>query len=316
MYFPYLFGRRFELLALRSAAAEFPLAATVAPVIEPVINNPGDLKRCVRAIGASGMRAVVILNPHQGEFHGRNPNALRQALTEEFEQHGSLLPGLLCDQRIQMRDVTTFLGNYPNRDIALLYSRPQLATNEVQGLIAEPRVRFHIALGGQMAAVQRALLPRGKAVEIHDRFNALGRNADYNGSEYFTDSHQNFRGNAIGYGDYSVIGSTYVKGGGPAHAVAIHAVFKQAGTGQLWVEHFVSDDVDPDVGSVEEKFHQAAAKLVRAAGRRRPEFGQNAALSAYAADVHENHFPGLGENKRREIHHHIATNHNILQAAH
>jgi hypothetical protein len=82
------------------------------------------------------------------------------------------------------------------------------------------------------------------------------------------------------------------------------------------VEHFVSDDVDPDVGSVEEKFHQAAAKLVRAASRRRPEFGQDTALAAYASDAHANHFPGLGENKRREIHHHIAINHDFLQAAH
>ena len=98
--------------------------------------------------------------------------------------------------------------------------------------------------------------------------------------------------------------------------MAIHGVFTQAETGQVWVEHFVSDDVDPDVGSVEEKFHQAAAKLaVRAVHRRRAEFGENSALEAYAADVRANHFPGLGENKRREIHHHLAINHGILRIA-
>jgi hypothetical protein len=316
MYFPYLFGRQFELLALRSASDEFPLAATVVPIIEPVKSNPADLKRCLRLIGATGMRAVIILNPHQGEFRGRNPNALRQALREEFDLHATLLPGLLCDQRVSMPDITAFLGIYPDKEIALLYSGPQIAVNELQELVAERRIRFHIALRDQMAANQRALLPRGKAVEIRDRFNALARNADYDGSEYFTDSHQNFRDTGVGYGDYSVIGSTYREGGGPAHAVAIHAVFRQPGTEQLWVEHFVSDDTDPDVGSVDEKFHQAAAKLVRAANRRRPEFGQNAALVDYAGDVRENHYPGLGQSKRRQIHHHIATNHLILQPAH
>ena len=39
----------------------------------------------------------------------------------------------------------------------------------------------------------------------------------------------------------------------------------------------------------------------------------NGALSAYASDVQANYFPGLGENKRREIHHHIALNHKILR---
>jgi hypothetical protein len=90
-------------------------------------------------------------------------------------------------------------------------------------------------------------------------------------------------------------------------------VFKQSATGQIWVEHFVSDDVDRDVGSVGEKFQQAASKLVRAAARRRTEFGENGALSAYASDVQANYFPGLGESKRRQIHHHIALSHQALR---
>jgi hypothetical protein len=156
------------------------------------------------------------------------------------------------------------------------------------------------------------MLPRDKAVEIRDRFNVRARNADYNGREYFTDSHLNYQERGIGFGDFSVIGATYHEGGGPAHAVAIHAVFLQPETRQVWVEHFVSDDVEPQVGRVEEKFHQAATKLVRTAGRRRPEFGQNLALTEYANDVHTNRYPGLGKSKQRQIHHHIALNHNFL----
>lgn len=316
MYFPYLFGRRFELLALRSASDEFPLAATVVPIIEPVKESPNDLKHCLQAVGSKGVRVIVISNPHQGEFRDSSPARFREALAEDFAQHASLLPGLLCDQRVRMRDVTTFLESHANRDVALLYSGPQLTAEELRSAAAERHVRFHISLRDQMAANLRALLPRGKAVDIRDRFNALARNSDYAGREYFTDSHQNFREHAIGYGDYSVIGSVYHEGGGPAHAVAIHAVFRQIETGQVWVEHFVSDDIHADVGTVEEKFHQAASKLVRAVGHRRPEFGHDGALAAHASDVHANHYPGLGENKRREIHHHIAINHNILHSSH
>lgn len=313
MYFPYLFGRRFELLSLRDCAAELPLNATVVPVLEPVKSNPNDLKRCLRALGSNGTHAVVITNPRQGDFRDDGAGALRTALAEDFEQHSSLLPGLLCNQRVRMREVTGFLAHYPNKDVAILYWGPQLTDNELRTLVAERHVRFHISLHDQMAAAQRALLPPGKAVEIRDRFNALPRNADYAGSEYFTDSHLNFQANAVGYGDYSVIGSTFHEGGGPAHAVAIHAIFKQGPTGHIWVEHFISDDVEPEVGSVEGKFHQAAAKLVRAATRRRGEFGQNGALSSYTSDVERNYFPGLGESKRRQIHHHIAVNHHILR---
>jgi hypothetical protein len=315
MYFPYLYGRRFELLALRSASTEFPLAGTIAPVIEPVRENPADLKRCLQALGAKRVRAVVISNPHQGDFRDHSPAALLRALAEDFALHRSLLPGLLCDHRVRVQDVAAFLGRYPDRDVALLYSGFQVTAEELRGVAAEHRIRFHISVRDQMAANLRAVLPRGKAVDIRDRFNLQPRNADYAGAEFFTDAHLLFRENAVGFGDYSVIGSAFHVGGGPAHAVAIHAVFRQAETGQVWVEHFVSDDVDPDVGSVEEKFHQAAAKLVRAVHRRRAEFGENSALEAHATDVRTNHFPGLGENKRREIHHHLAINHGILHVA-
>jgi hypothetical protein len=197
--------------------------------------------------------------------------------------------------------------------MAMVYWGPNLSDNELRSVIADRRVLFHINVQDQMAATQRAMLPRGKAVDIRDRFNTLPRNADYAGSEFFTDSHLTFHTNAAGYGDFSVIGSTFREAGGPAHAVAIHTVFKHSRSNQMWVEHFISDDVDRDVGSVEGKFHQAAAKLVRAVTRRRAEFGSNGALSAYASDVQANYFPGLGENKRREIHHHIALNHKILR---
>jgi hypothetical protein len=315
MYFPYLYGRRFELLALRDASNEFPLAGTIAPVIEPVSENPADLKRCLQALGAKRVRAVVISNPHQGEFREHGPATLLRALADDFAQHRSLLPGLLCDQRVRSHDIDAFLGRHPDRDVALLYSGSQLTPDELRAVAAQHRVRFHISVRDQLAANLRAILPRGKAVDIRDRFNLQARNADYVGAEYFTDAHLLFRENAVGFGDYSVIGSTFHVGGGPAHAVAIHAAFRHAETGQVWVEHFVSDDVDPDVGSVAEKFHQAAAKLVRAVHRRSAEFGENSALESFAADVRANHFPGLGQNKRREIHHHLAINHGILHVA-
>lgn len=109
-----------------------------------------------------------------------------------------------------------------------------------------------------------------------------------------------------------MIGSTFRLGGGQPSSVVIHATYKHRTTGHIWVEHFVSDDIEREVGTVEEKFHQAAAKLVAAATRRPAEFGSNDALDAYAEHVRSHHYPGLGGNKRHQIHHHIALNHQIL----
>jgi hypothetical protein len=316
MYFPYLFGRGSELLALRDVSDELPLSTTVVPILEPVKENTGDLKRCLNKLGSDGVRTVVVMNPREGDFRGIDLRKFRADLADLFAKYECLLPGFLFGPRNHMREVSAFCSQYPNKNLALLYRGPQLTDSELRAVIAEQRVIFHINRHDGLDPTQRALLPKGKAVDILDAFNVLDRNADYVGREFFTDSHLSFRPNAVGYGDYSIVGPIYHPGGGPAAAVAIHATFKNRRTGHIWVEHFVSDDVDLDVGSVGEKFHQAADKFVKAAVARKVEFGTNKALVAYASDVQNNHFPGLGVSKRRQIHHHIALNHKILQNEH
>jgi hypothetical protein len=312
MYFPYLYARKFELLSLRDATEEFQLSNTVVPVLEPVKAASGDLVRCMRILGERDAQMVIITNPHQGDFRNSVPDLWRTAIDPLFAQHANLLPGFLCRQTTTAAQIRTFLARFPDRDIAVLYWSPQLTDPQMAALVAEQRIRFHINLHDRMSAAQRQLLPRGKAVDVRDNFHALERNADYNGAEFFTDRHLTFAQNAVGYGDYSVVGSTFREGGGPPNAVAIHATYKQPGTGQIWVEHFVSDDVERGVGSVEGKFQQAARKLVRTVARRPAEFGNNNALRAYHADVAATHFPGLGESKRRQVLHHIAVNHLLL----
>jgi hypothetical protein len=74
----------------------------------------------------------------------------------------------------------------------------------------------------------------------------------------------------------------------------------------------VSDDTDPDVGTVSSKYLQAAAKVDDTANKRPLEFGKSGALDGFAEDVQANHGSGLGMSKRRQISHHIELIHNWL----
>ena len=80
----------------------------------------------------------------------------------------------------------------------------------------------------------------------------------------------------------------------------------------MWVEHFVSDDIELTVGTVGEKFLQASAKLVARAQEFPRKFGNDEALQDYAADVAALHNPGLGKSKERQIYHHVALMHQLL----
>jgi hypothetical protein len=155
-----------------------------------------------------------------------------------------------------------------------------------------------------MTVAQQMLLPSAKRVDIRDYFNKLDRNSDYDGAELFTDRYKTFKPSWVGFGDYAAIGSAFTPGGGQPAAVAIHAVYKHK-SNDVWIEHFVSDDTDKDVGSTEDKFLQAARKLLKAAKTRPKEFGTNFALDGYANHVAASHFPGLGTNKVLQLEHHI-----------
>jgi hypothetical protein len=312
MYFPYLYARKFELLALRRLVQDKNVAGTVVPVLDPIARKVNDLSRAIQALAKAHVRAIIIMNPRQGEFAKGSTANLRESLAEDFRDNGLILPGLVCHSSIRWEMVTRFLEQYNQRDVALLYWNSRLEQVHLRRIAATHHVRFNIVLHQQMPEDLRSSLSRNTLVDIRDRFNARPKNADYSGSEFFSDSHRTFQKTAIGYGDFMTIGSDYKKGGGPAYAVAIHATYKQAHSGDIWVEHFVSDDTELGVGTTAEKFLQAARKLVRAVSRRRAEFGNDAALDAYAEYVRTNYFPGLGVNKQLQTHHHIALNHQIL----
>jgi hypothetical protein len=312
MYFPYLFARAEELRALRAVSSELPVTNTVKPILEPVKENTRELIACLTQLGQDGVGALVIMNPQQGDFRTIDSRRLRTELTDTFANFPTIIPAIIFGHGSRVREVRGFMNHYRDRDVSIVYKAPDLDDGEVRAFCAERRIRFHVNRHDGLDPAQRALLPRGKAVDIRDRFNSLDRNADYMGSEFFCDSHQSFRESAIGYGDYSITGPLYHPGGGPAHAVAIHAVYRQRRTGNVWVEHFVSDDTEIEVGTVQEKFHQAAAKLVAASTARVGDFGTNGALAAFRSDVQNNHYPGLGVSKRRQIHHQIAFNHQLL----
>ena len=315
MYFPFVFGRRCELLALRAIAKKYTISGRVVPLIEPVVSDTGDLIRCLKILGKAKTKAVVILNPHQGDFKKADIQTWWDAILPVIVDNPTLIPAFQCSDGVPLASAQAFLRYYTGRWTALVYSKPTLADAEVSALLAEPNVAFHIVLNGQIADSQQALLPKDKLVEVVDRFNKQKRNSDYGVPELFSKHHHTYKQVGIGFGDYTVIGSKNETGGGKPGAVAIHSTYKHPTAGDIWVHHFVSDDTDIESGTAESKYLEAVDKLVPTTSARLSEFGSNSALDGYAADKSLRHFCGLGKNKERQIVHHIAVVHDILHSA-
>ncbi|WP_215407516.1 sce7725 family protein [Janthinobacterium sp. JC611] len=312
MYFPYVFGRASELLAIRSSSKNYLSSGLVVPIIEPVVAKPAALIRAIEEVGNRAQKAIVITNPSQGELKGGPPPTWVTSIDGALATHPTLIPGFLCRPGVTHSAVLSFLAKYGQRDTALLYLNSGLPDAAFNSLAAIPHVAYHIALQGKVLSSQLALLPHAKKVHVFDHFNKQPRNADYGGEELFTDRHRSFNEHGAGFGDYTITGPEVQLGGGPPGAVAVHITYKKATDGNLWVQHFVSDDTDVNIGTTGEKFLQAISKFASQYRSRVAEFGANAAVNDYMKDHNGSHFPGLPKNKERQIQHHIARIHDFL----
>ena len=68
MYYPYLRGKQYELLALRDFSTENQNNEKIVPIIEPVKQQMNGLNMAISAMMVNGMRFAVILNPMDGDF--------------------------------------------------------------------------------------------------------------------------------------------------------------------------------------------------------------------------------------------------------
>jgi hypothetical protein len=312
MYFPYVFGRASELLAIRSSSKNYLSSGLVTPIVEPIVTKPAALIKAIEEIGQRGQKAIIITNPSQGELRGGPAPAWVASVDAALAVHPTIVPGFLCRPGVTHSAVQAFLAKYAHREVALLYLNSGLSDAVVQALALVPNVSYHIALQGKVPSSHLALLPHAKTVHIFDHFNKQARNADYCGEEHFTDRHRSFSEHGAGFGDYTITGSEVQIGGGPPGAVAVHITYKSGTDGNLWVQHFVSDDTDIGVGTTEGKFLQAISKFAAQYHGRGAEFGANAAINDYLQNYNDSHYPGLGKNKERQIQHHIARVHDVL----
>jgi len=316
MYFPFMYGRQSELLAIRSLLSDSRSLDALVPVIEPVNQNIASLAKCLEACGKADQTIAVIVNPNKHQLDSDEAAAeWRKSVLPLLVKYNSVLPAYRCHAATKSSNLEAFFKLFPERETVLLYSSSALTAVEAKALAARKNVRFHIELNGKMTSDHRSFLPKTKYVAIKDDFNKLERNADYDGQELFTDRVKTFSASGVGFGDYASIGSAFQSGGSTPAAVAIHAIYKHAKTGDIWIEHFVSDDKDKAVGDVASKFVQAAKKLVSAAKKRPKEFGKNFGLDAYEAHVKANSYPGLGKNKELQATHHMCMMLDVLGGA-
>ena len=293
MYFPYLRGRQFELIALRELVENSVLSNRIVTIVEPV-KLSSTLIKTIQVFAEAKKNLALVQNPQIGTFNSDCANEENKSLKEKLQGYGVIATyhvneHFRDDVSGSLRDKSSVVAICKNKDSIPIYEQVFSVDKPLYSLMPDE-------------AVFRRRIPNNR-VMANDRFNKQNRNVDYaqTDDEPFSDDHLYYDLEGwVGFSDYSVIGDEYEAAGFAPYAVAIHIVYFDKDK-SLRVKHFVSDSND-DYSDPAGKFAEAVRKLVKWNGAAKLD---TMGMKKFAELHSSQTYPGLGTVKKLSIMHHI-----------
>ena len=296
MYFPYLRGRQFELIALRELVEKGVLSSRITPIIEPV-KLSSTLVKTIEKYGVNGKQIAIITNPKVGSFNSdakEKNQKLKEGLSAILKENDNVIFMNLLKPNLKPEE---FIERYADNMGTICNNKDAISVYEVY--FAETDVKYNLI--PDESGFRRKI--RKNRVLLADKFNKLDRNNDYIevDDEPFSEDHLYYQEDGyVGFADYSVVGEEYNETGFAPYAVVIHIVYFDKDN-SLRIKHFVSDSND-DISDPAGKFQEALSKLV--------EWNEEKGLDTVAMREFEDlynreAYPGLGTVKKLSIMHHL-----------
>ncbi len=303
MYFPYLRGRQFELIALREFALQRGDKNNVFPIIEPVKTSYNSLKTAVEKFKESDLHFSIVLNPLVGDL--TNVKDIYNKI-EEFVRGTNFIPAFFIQNNI--KEIAKIIESF-DKVLLIISSIADSTSDEFFDLILDDSVEY--ILSTENKSLRRKLQKKNKnLIILNDCFIKKDRNKDYldTPAERFTEEHTFYEDESYyGFSDFTTVPSDFKEGGTTPYAVAIHLTY-QKNEDEIWIRHFTSES-NEDQANVQGKFAEAAKKAV---GFLDEENIKTHAAQELREYFHAQKYPGLGVVKKISIKNHIELINSIL----
>ena len=297
MYFPYLRGRQFELIALRELVEKGVLSSRITPIIEPV-KLSSTLVKTIEAYGENSKQLAIITNPKVGSFSSdakeEKNQKLKESLSASLKENNNILYMYLLRPSSKPEK---FIAKHADSMGTICNDKDAIPVYETN--FSETDVKFNLI--PDESGFRRKV--RKNRVLLADKFNKQERNNDYMeiDDEPFSEDHLYYSEDGyVGFADYSVVGEEYNETGFAPYAVAIHIVYFDTDE-SLRVKHFVSDSND-DISDPAGKFQEALSKLVEWNAEKKLD---TVAMKEFEDLYRREAYPGLGTVKKLSIMHHL-----------
>ena len=309
MYYPYLRGRQFELIALREYALQHGDKNNIIPIIEPVKSTFNSMKLALPKLIEGNVKFALILNPQVGENKDKTQNIIEE-LKDELSDKSKWIPAYILTNNYAA--IACQIEESEHTDIMLICSDiTDSSDNNFNGLVSSPNIKYIVSKENR--TLKRNLTNKGKnLIRLDDNFKAQKRNSDYliMPEEKFSEEHVFYKEDGYsGFSDYTVLVSEFAEGGAAPYAVAIHLTYQKENK-EIWIKHFVSVTND-DRSNIQGKFAEAAEKAVTFLNYKDI---YNFATEELRKYYNSGTYPGLGMLKKISIKNHLELINGILTA--
>lgn len=313
MYFPYLRGKQFELMALRDFSIDYSSSKKIIPIIEPVKQQMNGMNTALSIMIQNNMNFAIILNPNDGDFkHGNIDNDILKHLPYIVENKNKWIPAYIYKNNPEIL-LEHASANELDSLMIILPNGADISDKKLTSFLENKKVKYIVYGNSGARSAKVYLLKLGKhIISLEDRFNSRTRNADYenNKDEFFSDDFAFYKIDKLyGFSDYVTMGKDFQDGGMLPYAIAIHLTYLKSSE-EIYVHHFVSDS-NYDQSNIKKKFYEAAQKI-------EPFYNEHNILHTSAVNEFieraksEDGYPGLGYIKKLSIKNHLELINHIL----
>lgn len=314
MYFPYLRGKQFELIALRELIDLLnENRDKVSPVIEP-IKDTATLSKTLNLFKANDINFTLIINPQVGNLFN-SVNEVLGIIENELAGYSNFQYGIILDGRTNLEEILANVVQSETKaqGFSIIHNTVISNIEEVKTECTKALPIINNIINFDRTNSNRRYYRNfgsNTRISLADYFESQPRNADYSNFEetQFSEEYRYYEEEGYkGFGDFLTIGDNYSESGFMPYAVAIHISYV-LNKRDIRVRHFVSDS-NGDTSDVGGKFAEANAKLA--------EWCTDKNIHTKGIDelikLHiSGHFPGLGSVKKLSIMNHIELITNLI----
>lgn len=308
MYFPYLRGKQFELIALREFAIQYPNTEQIIPIIEPVKSTFNGLATAARIMFEQNLRFALVLNPADGDFKRITKDILSEIsiLSENMEKW---IPTFLYQNNGET--ILSAIQDQELNNVMVIFKNGIDISDSILNFLSHSQIQYIVngAPNSRITMRRLNLLENKRIIRLDNCFAEQPRNVDYLNipEDKFTEQHRFYSDDHFyGISDYTALPKDFIDGGMLPYAVAIHMTYEK-NQDEIYVRHFVSDTND-DQSNIQRKFFEAATKLKYFFTDRT----KTTAINELITLLDDEKYPGLGVIKKLSIKNHIELMNSIL----